>query len=144
MIFSCMWHPQSIAMTCHRSKVTNKHERIIHFFTKAHKRHDAVVRIVTIDPSETPRVAVQDAQGRFALVEQVQIAQKVVQLDMMGVAWWFEQVPVEALCEIPLAPLPKLAAHEQELFPRMPPHVAVEGAQIGETLPEVAGHLVDH
>src|SRR5712691_8037053 len=101
MILSCVWHTQPVAMMWHRSKVTNKHERIILFFTKAHKRHDAVVRIVTIDPGESLWVTVQDAQGWFALVEQVQIAQKVAQLGVMGIAWWFEQMPVEALCEIP-------------------------------------------
>ena len=53
-----------------------------------------------------------------------------------------EQVPVEAFVVVPLAPLRDLAPHEQQLLARVAVHVAVEQPEIGELLPEVAGHLV--
>jgi hypothetical protein len=40
--------------------------------------------------------------------------------------------------------LTELGAHEQELLARMSEHVGVEQPEIGETLPFVAGHAVDH
>jgi hypothetical protein len=44
----------------------------------------------------------------------------------------------------PLAGLGELTAHEQELLARMPPHEAVVGAQVGEALPVVPGHALQH
>jgi hypothetical protein len=52
-----------------------------------------------------------------------------------------EQVPVERGVVVPFALLRELAAHEEELLAGMPPHEAVVGAQVGEALPAVAGHL---
>ena len=45
---------------------------------------------------------------------------------------------------VPLAPLPDLAAHEQQLLAGVHEHVAVERPQVGVLLPHVAGHLVEH
>ena len=44
---------------------------------------------------------------------------------------------------VPLAPLANLVAHEQELLARVAVHVAVQQPQVGELLPQVAGHLVE-
>ena len=52
------------------------------------------------------------------------------------------QVPLQAGVEVPLVPLAEVAAHEQQLLARMRPHVAVQQPQVGELLPQVAGHLV--
>ena len=54
----------------------------------------------------------------------------------------FEQMPVEALGLVPFAPLAKLAAHEQQFFSGMRPHISVQRAQVRELLPFVARHLV--
>ncbi len=43
----------------------------------------------------------------------------------------------------PLAPLPELAAHEEELLAGMGPHVAEEKPQVRELLPAIARHLRD-
>ncbi len=53
-----------------------------------------------------------------------------------------QQVPVEAARLAPLPLLGDLAPHEEELLARVGPHVAVEGPQVGEALPAVAGHLL--
>ena len=54
-----------------------------------------------------------------------------------------EQVPVDRLVVLPLAPLGELVAHEEELLAGVAEHVAVEQAEVGELLPDVARHLVD-
>ena len=55
-----------------------------------------------------------------------------------------EQVPVEAMVVVPLAPLAEFAAHEHQLLARMGVHVAVERAQRRGLLPVVARHLSEH
>jgi len=50
-----------------------------------------------------------------------------------------EALPVEPEIVVPLALLAEFAAHEQELLAGMRPHEGEIGAQIGETLPAVAG-----
>ena len=52
-----------------------------------------------------------------------------------------EEMPVEARLVVPLAPLPELSSHEEELLPRLRVHVAEEQPQVGTLLPFVAGHL---
>ena len=49
---------------------------------------------------------------------------------------------MQAGVEVPLVPLAEVAAHEQQLLAGMRPHVAVQQPQVGELLPQVAGHLV--
>src|SRR5215471_19905569 len=60
---------------------------------------------------------------------------------MVSIVWRPEQMPVQALCVIPLLPLPKFASHEEELFAWVSPHVAIEGTQVGEPLPYVPRHF---
>ncbi len=43
---------------------------------------------------------------------------------------------------LPFAPLAKLAAHKQQLFPRMSPHKTVKSPQRGKLLPVIAGDLL--
>src|SRR4030095_97260 len=52
-----------------------------------------------------------------------------------------EQVPVETGLVVPLVPLPELTAHEEQLLPRMRPHVSQQQAQISELPPLVSRHL---
>ena len=51
------------------------------------------------------------------------------------------QVPIERAVFAPFARLGKLLPHEQQLLARIAPHHRIIGAQIGELLPRVAGHL---
>ncbi len=60
---------------------------------------------------------------------------------MVSIVWRLEQMPVQALRVIPLQPLPKFASHEEELFARVPPHIAIKGTQVGELLPHVPRHF---
>src|SRR5438105_4361817 len=51
-------------------------------------------------------------------------------------------MPVETLRLSPFTPLAELTAHEQKFLAGMRPRVGVEGAQVREFLPFVAGHFV--
>ena len=78
---------------------------------------------------------------RFFLAQDaVQVADPQAQPTMTRL---IEQVPVEALLDVPLAPLTELAAHEEQLFARLGVHPAEQEPQVGELLPLVARHLGD-
>ncbi len=55
-----------------------------------------------------------------------------------------QQVPVKTPLFAPLAPLAKFATHEKKDLTRVRPLVGIKQAQIGEFLPQVARHLVEH
>ena len=44
---------------------------------------------------------------------------------------------------VPLAPLSELSAHEQHFLAGVPIHEAIEGTEVGKSLPFVAGHFVE-
>ena len=54
-----------------------------------------------------------------------------------------QQVPVERVLVAPFAPLPELAAHEQQLLARVRRHVGTEQPVVGALLPLVARHPVE-
>ena len=58
-----------------------------------------------------------------------------------GVLGVLEQPPVELAGLGPLGLLAELAAHEQQLLAGVGPHEGEVGAQVGQLLPAVAGHL---
>ena len=53
-----------------------------------------------------------------------------------------QQVPVQTAVVAPLLMLSQLAAHEEQLLAGMAPHVSVQQPQVGESLPQIAGHLI--
>ena len=79
-------------------------------------------------------------QGRALAIGAVQVGDPALQPRVLGTV---RELPVELAIVVPLAPLPELAAHEEQLLARMRPHVAQQQAQVGELLPAVAGHLRD-
>jgi hypothetical protein len=79
-------------------------------------------------------------QSRDTAIGFVEVAHEIAKAAMHGIV---EQVPVEAVVVIPLALLAELAAHEQELLAGMPPHKGEVGAQVGQALPAIAGHLAE-
>jgi len=74
----------------------------------------------------------------LAPVEAIEITHQPLETAVVGAL--VEQMPVEAPVVMPLAALPDLAAHEEELLARVRPHERVERAKVGELLPVVAGH----
>ncbi|MCY1401592.1 hypothetical protein D9M71_167130 [compost metagenome] len=79
-------------------------------------------------------------QRRLFAVQAVEVGHQFLHPLVLGV---LQQVPVQLLVMVPLAPLAELAAHEQQFLARMRPHETQVGPQVGEFLPAVAGHLVD-
>ena len=77
-------------------------------------------------------------QGRLGGVEVVEVAYQALNAGVRPVV---EQVPVDLGIVVPLALLGDFAAHEQQLLAGMRPHESEIGAQVGEPLPAVAGHL---
>src|SRR4026207_1117768 len=53
------------------------------------------------------------------------------------------EMPLQAGVVVPLAPLSELPTHEQHLLARMCVHEAIEGTEVGESLPLVTGHFVE-
>ena len=53
-------------------------------------------------------------------------------------------LPVQFRIVVPFMRLGEFLAHEQQLLARVPPHEAVIGPQVGETLPIRAGHPAQH
>ena len=62
------------------------------------------------------------------LVDDAQVAQIVTQLSVTRITWGLDQVPIQALCEVPLMPLAKLSSHKEQLFTWMSPHIPVKSA----------------
>ena len=84
------------------------------------------------------RVVVERPHGVGLAVDAVEVAHQVVDAAVLGV---LEQPPVELARLRPLRLLAQLAAHEQQLLAGVGPHVGQVGAQVGQLLPAVAGHL---
>src|SRR6516164_10458036 len=57
--------------------------------------------------------------------------------------WELQYVPLETLLVMPFASLRELPAHEEQLLPRVRPHVAVQQPHARELLPVIAGHAAD-
>ena len=74
-------------------------------------------------------------------VDQVQVAHQALNAQMARV---LQQAPVQRAVMVPLGGLGELAAHEQQLFTGVGEHEPIAGAQIGQLLPAVAGHLAQH
>ena len=52
-----------------------------------------------------------------------------------------ENPPVKSVFLVPLAQLPELRAHEQQLLARMSPHKSQISADVGQLLPAIARHF---
>ncbi len=90
------------------------------------------------EPLEALGVGVLRPQRRVVGVHAVQVADQTTHA---GVARVVEEVPVECALLGPLAVLRELLAHEQQLLARMGPLPRQEGADAGQLLPPVTGHL---
>src|SRR5688572_32736196 len=94
--------------------------------------------IVTVDPLEPARIAVELMKRGVVAIQMIEIANPVLQSLMH---WIAQQLPRQAAIVRPFTGLAKLAAHEKHLLARLRVHIAVERAQVGKLLPTIAGHL---
>jgi len=106
----------------------------------ADEREHVAVGVVGVDPGEALGRGAASPEGGGGAVRRVQIANGGVDAAVLGVV---EQPPVELARLGPLGLLAELHPHEHQLFPGMCPHEGEVGAQRGQLLPAVAGHLPD-
>ncbi len=100
------------------------------------ERHDAVVRVVAVDPFEPARVEVELVERGLRGEHPVQVPNPEAHARVPG-ARIVEQVPVEARVVVPLLPLAELPSHEEELLAGQGPHVRKEEPQVRRHLPGV-------
>src|SRR5579872_1096523 len=110
-------------------EVADDRDRRIALRAASEKRQHRLGVVVDHDPAKAVRLAIAGVErGRLA-IEPVEIADP--RLDaLMGPM--VEQPPGKGLRSVPLAGLPELLPHEQELLAGMAPHEPVEGARVGE------------
>jgi len=95
---------------------------------------------IGLKPAKPIRAKVPLVEGRLLAIEAIELPDKPGKLPMAVI---LEQVPVQALLMVPLVELSKLTAHEEQFFSWVSPHPSIEGAEVGELLPQVTGHTGD-
>ena len=78
---------------------------------------------MAVDPFEAAAVEIEFVERGLPPHETVQVGHRAGQTAMVFPG---EQVPVQALVEVPLLPLPEFAPHEKQLLAGVAPHVGVE------------------
>ena len=124
----------------HRREVAHTEDGTRPVAAVAQEADDALVVVVAVDPLEAGRIVVQLVQRRLLAIQAVEVGHPLLD---PAVLRELQQVPVERGVVVPLAILPELAPHEEELLPGLSILVAEQQAQVGALLPVVAGHLVD-
>mmetsp|Transcript_21602 Transcript_21602/g.51265 ORF Transcript_21602/g.51265 Transcript_21602/m.51265 type:complete len:788 (+) Transcript_21602:524-2887(+) len=133
-------HAERVALARHRRQIADDDDHAARAVA-AHPGVDRVFGIVGADPLETAGLAVQPVQCALLAVERVEVTHQALHA---GMAVVLQQAPGERLGVVPFLTLGELLAHEQQLLARVAPHEPIVGAQIGELLPVVTGHLGEH
>src|SRR5690606_8666610 len=108
-------HPDPIVVTRHRREVAGGDDSRCRRSRTPHQHHHALLGVAGVDPREAGWIAVQFMKRRVGAYEMIEIAYPALHALMPGVG---QEMPVEALVVIPLAPLAELPSHEQQLLPR--------------------------
>ena len=130
-------HPNRIRVAHDRREVQHRHYGCAARRIAPQQRHHPLFGIVTRDPLEAVGAVISRPQRRPAAIRTVQVAHPAQQPPVRRL---FEQRPVEVAVVRPLAPLPQLGAHEEELAPRMHIQEPEQQTQRGPLLPRIAGH----
>src|SRR5258708_20701569 len=69
-----VWYALPVAVARHRGEIAHKHERLMLFLALAHKGHNAIIRVMHVNPGEPRRVIIQQTQRGFFPVKLVQVA----------------------------------------------------------------------
>ena len=132
-------HAHLVAFPQYRVEVADDHDHLA-LGVAPQESDDALLVVVRHDPLEALPAVVDLPHGGGLAVEGVEVLDIGLQLAVLVIA---EQHPVQRFVFVPFNELAELLAHEQQLFAGVRGHVAIEGAQVGELLFVVAGHLVD-
>ena len=127
----------TIAFPRHRREIADDHHEVIRVVPPAHEGKDALGMILVVDPREPLVIEVAPVKGRRTLIKPVEVADQVLHASVERIV---KQVPIQAPGVVPLVLLAEFSSHEQQLLSRVAVHEGVVGAQVGKTLPPVAGH----
>src|SRR5207302_3412342 len=97
-------------------------------------------RIAGVDPFESRLIEVELIQRGLGSQRAVEISYPALHAGMLEERRY---PPFESALVRPFTALAEFAAHEQELFAGVRPHIAEQEPQIGELLPGIAGHLAN-
>src|SRR5512144_1839955 len=103
-----------IAVARHRREIEDCRDDVRCRPTAPENGDDAALGVRAVDPGEAAGLEVELMEGAFADVEGVQIPDPPLHPRVRRLR---EQFPIELPVVTPLAPLPDLAAHEEELLP---------------------------
>jgi len=132
-------YADAVARPVHRGEVAHHHQSAA-LFVPAHEGHGVGLVVVGLNPREALPGEIQLPQLFVLQVEGVGRLEKGLGLPVFLVG---QQVPVQGLLKMPLVPLAELAAHHQQLLPRVGEHVGVKRPHAGKLLGIGPRHLVE-
>src|SRR5262245_38115047 len=121
------WHSYPIVEAWHRREIADDKDTLPGRAPLSQEAHYTVLGVITVDPGKTRRVTVAFVEGWGLTVEVVQVRDPSLQASMRGIG---EQMPVQTRVVIPLPPLTKLSAHEEQFFAGLSIHVSQQQSQI--------------
>src|SRR5215510_6477417 len=121
------WCPDTIVEAWYRGEVTYDEYQVIRQVSLAQTTDDADWGVIAVDPLEAGWVGVELIEGWLATIEPIQVFHPALQTGVRGV---LTEMPIEALIMIPFTPLPELAPHKEQFFPRLGVHIAVQQPQV--------------
>src|SRR5215831_8693470 len=101
-------HADPIVVSRNGSEIENNGDNLISAFGLSHEAQHALLRVASVDPFKSRRVAVEFVQGPFGAIGTIQVRYPRLKTTMRIV---LQQVPFEAVLVCPFAPLPELSAH---------------------------------
>src|SRR5215475_4789659 len=132
------WHSYPIVEAWHRREIADDKNTLLGREPLAQEAHYTALGVVTVDPGKTRRVTVAFVEGWGMTVEVVQGRDPSLQASMWGRG---EQMPVQTRVVIPLPPLTKLSAHEEQFFAGLSIHVSQQQSHIRILLRVVPRHF---
>src|SRR3989454_12740155 len=131
---------KTITITDDGRGVDDGDNEVFRILATTDEHENAVVGVVGVNPFETVPVKIDLMKSRFRGVEFVEIGDKALDA-AMGIP--LEQVPVEAAGFAPFVALGDFLAHKEKFLAGVSVLIGVKETEIGELLPEVAGHFVE-
>src|SRR4029450_2548532 len=133
------WHSYPVVEAWHRREIADDKDTLPRRDPLTQEAHHTVLGVVAVDPGKTRWVTVAFVERWGLTVEVVQVCDPALQASMRGIG---EQMPVQTRVVIPLPPLPKLSAHEEQFFAGLRIHVSQQQSQIRILLRVVPRHFV--
>src|SRR5262249_49317553 len=123
----------------HRGEVAQRRDR--RSIARLAKEADhALFGITVVEPLEAGAIEVDLVERWFLAIDAIEVGYPALHTRVFGI---LQHPPLERLLVRPFAAQSEFAAHEQQLLPRMRPHVAEKQTQVGKLLPGVPGHLAE-